>query len=80
MAVHCWCRVGSEEDEDKADRDLNLHQVRHHDGMGKSNEANKRFIEAVKSSDHGHCALSSGQQLALDVVPLLCVMMLGQIF
>ena len=43
MAIHVWRYPRGEENKDEPDRDGDLHQVWHHDGMIETNEADERF-------------------------------------
>ena len=47
--------------------------------MRQTDEAHQRLVEALQGSNHGHGALRARSQLALDVVPLV-VLVLVQVF
>ena len=72
MAIHVWRYPRGEENKDEPDRDGDLHQVWHHDGMIETNEADERFRDWVEWPDKGHRALRSVLELVHDVVAACC--------
>ena len=73
VKVHVGRKVRSEENENESDRHRNLHQVRHDDGRGQSDDRHQRLVQRLEGADHGHRALGAVLHSVHDAVAAVSV-------